>query len=103
LLNSPLFIDTAYIYAITNPNDQWHKKAVEWQQTIVERNLRLVTTHFILTEVADGLSPLKFRKQAVEIIKVLENQVFIEMIPASSELFHQGLNVYENRTTKIGV
>lgn len=100
MINSPLFIDTAYVYAITNPHDQWHKKAIEWQQKIVERNLYLVTTQFILTEIADGLSSLKFRRQSVAIIQVLENEQFIEIIPATSDLFRQGLNLYESRTDK---
>ncbi len=100
MLNSPLFVDTAYVYAVTNPNDQWHKRALAWQKTIIDDNLSLVTTEFILIEIADGLSSLKFRKHANEIIKVLQSENFIEIIPATSELFRQGLNLYESRTDK---
>ena len=100
MLNNPLFIDTSFTYAIINPNDQWHKKAVEWQQRIVSERLELLTTQFILTEIADGLSSLKFRRQAVSAIQILENSDFIEIIPATSELFRKGLNLYESRPDK---
>lgn len=100
MLNNPLFIDTSFTYAIINPNDQWHQKAVEWQQRIVSEHLALITTQFILTEIADGLSSLKFRQQAVSTIKILENSDLIEIIPATLELFRQGFNLYESRPDK---
>ena len=60
----------------------------------------MLTTQFILTEIADGLSPLKSRQNAANIIHALENSELIEVIPATSELFGKGLNLYENRTDK---
>ncbi len=60
----PLFVDTAYIYALFNKRDKWHEKAIEWQQKIALENRRLLTTQFILTEIGDGLSPLKSRQNA---------------------------------------
>ena len=50
-----LFVDTAYVYALINPNDQWHGEAVEWQKNISSEGVSLITTQFILTEIADGL------------------------------------------------
>ena len=72
MLNNPIFLDTAYTYAIINPNDQWHEKAIKWQNKIIAENLSLVTTQFILTEIGDGLSALKFRQQAVLAIHILK-------------------------------
>jgi uncharacterized protein len=96
----PIFVDTAYIYALFNKRDQWHTKAVEWQKKLALTNRLLITTQFILTEIADGLSPLISRKNAVSIINALEKSDLVETIPASSELFHQGLKLYESRTDK---
>lgn len=96
----PLFVDTAYIYALFNKRDQWHEKALEWQQKIARENSALLTTQFILTEIADGLSQLKSRRNAVNIIHALENSEIVEVIPATSELFRKGLNLYESRPDK---
>jgi len=100
LPKNPLFIDTAYVYAIINPHDQWHEKAIEWQRQVVSENLSLVTTQFILAEIADGLAAVKFRRQAAQIIHTLEENSLIEVISASSKLFQAGFELYENRQDK---
>ena len=96
----PLFVDTAYIYALFNKRDQWHEKAVEWQQKLAGENRRLLTTQFVLTEIADGLSALKTRRNAAVILHALEQSELVEIVPAAPELFRQGLNLYESRPDK---
>ena len=96
----PLFVDTAYIFALFSKRDQWHEKAVAWQQKLAGENRRLLTTQFILTEIADGLASLKSRQNAAHIIHALENSELVEIIPATSELFHQALKLYESRPDK---
>lgn len=98
--NKPLFLDTAYIYALFNIRDQWHQKAIEWQQRIDSEKHLLLTTQFILIEIANGLSSLKFRQDAAKIIYTLEESLFVEIIPATSELFKQALELYEQRQDK---
>lgn len=95
-----LFLDTAYIYGLFNTRDQWHQKAVEWSQKIALENYPLITTEFVLTEIANGLSAVKFRQDASEIIHILQDDEFVRIIPATSELFQQGLDLYENRNDK---
>ena len=76
MIKSSLFIDTGYIYALINPNDQWHQKAVEWQQKLALENYPLITTEFVLTEIANGLSAVKFRQDAGHIIHILQDAGF---------------------------
>ncbi len=98
--NEPLFVDTAFVYALFNSRDQWHTSAIEGQLKIVAENLSLITTQFVLTEIGDGLSSLKFRQDAAAIIHAFENNPLVEVVSASSELFHQALNLYESRPDK---
>ena len=100
MANSALFLDTAYIYALFNTRDQWHGKAAEGERKIAAENLPLVTTQFVLTEIANGLSSLKFRRSAVSIIYALQKSAFVKIIPASSELFTKALKLYEQRPDK---
>ncbi len=95
-----LFLDTGYIYALFNTSDQWHQKAVQWQQQIALENPPLLTTEFVLTEIANGLSAVKFREDAGNIIHILQDDDLVQVIPATSELFSKGLNLYENRNDK---
>lgn len=98
--DEPLFLDKAYIYALTNPRDQWQSRARHWQARIIADNRRLLTTEFILAEIADGLSAVKFRVEAAHIIHALTGNPLVEVAAASSDLFRQGLELYENRADK---
>jgi uncharacterized protein len=100
LARKPVFVDTSYIYAIINPNDQWHSKASEYESKIASANLPLITTQFILAEIADGLSPVRYRESAARIIHSLLENPEVDVIPASSELFNAGLELYESRPDK---
>jgi predicted nucleic acid-binding protein len=59
-----------------------------------------LTTEFVLTEIANGLSAVKFREDAGNIIHVLQDDELVQIILASSELFSKGLDLYENRKDK---
>ncbi len=50
---SPLFVDSFYFFAILNPKDAAHPRAVEFSE---QHAAPLVTTSWVLTEVGDGLS-----------------------------------------------
>jgi predicted nucleic acid-binding protein len=41
---TPIFLDTAYVYALVNTRDQWHDAAVQWQQKLATDRRRLITT-----------------------------------------------------------
>ena len=95
-----LLIDTAYVYALINPRDQWHSKAVRWRKTITAENLPLLTTEFILAEIADGLASITFRQAAVKAIRILQENPLVKIIPASADLFENSLKLYEQRQDK---
>ena len=95
-----LLIDTAYVYAIINPRDHWHARAVGWQKIITAENLPLLTTEFILAEIADGLASIKFRQAAVKAIRILQENPLVKIIPASADLFEKSLKLYEQRHDK---
>lgn len=98
--NSPIFIDTGYVYALISPRDQWHEKAMEWRRKISAEKSILLTTEFILAELADGLAAVNFRQAAVQAIRVLVTSPFVRIIPATSALFQTGLNLSESRADK---
>jgi hypothetical protein len=66
------------------------------------RNLRgrLVTTDWVLTEVADALSDPKNRAECVALIDDLRRSPSIEIEPASRKLFDIGWDLYRRRPDK---
>lgn len=98
--NDAVFIDTSYVYALINRQDQWHEKAVHWRLKIKKEERPLMTSEFILAEIADGLSAVKFRRAAVQVINILQINPLVKIIPATSNLFLQALKLYEQRPDK---
>ncbi len=82
MAKQPFFVDTSYIYAIINPNDQWHSIAAEWEAKVAAADHSLITTQFILAEIADGLSPIRYRKSAAQIIHSLLENPLVKVVTA---------------------
>ena len=96
----PIFLDTAYVNALVNTRDQWHSAAVQWQRKLSADKRQLVTTEFVLVEIADGLAAVRFRVQAVQVIATLQASPLVEILPASSQLFTAALELYRSRGDK---
>lgn len=96
----PVFLETAYVVSRVNTRDQWHAVAVQWEQRIAFERRRLVTTEFILLEIADSLAAVKFRQQAVQVLEALQTNSLVDVIPLSSRLCELGLTRYRQRPDK---
>lgn len=99
-MNKAIFVDTAYVYAVLSPRDQWHRQAVLWQEKIISEKLPLIITEFVLMEIADGLAAINYRQTALQTVRLFYENPVAEIVPASSELFAQALNLYEQRHDK---
>jgi predicted nucleic acid-binding protein len=95
-----VFLDTAYISALVNTRDQWHKTAVQWEEQLSTSRRMLVTSEFVLVEIADALAAVKFRLQAAAIIAALQASPLVEIVPATSALFEAASAMYKNRADK---
>jgi predicted nucleic acid-binding protein len=97
---TPVFLDTAYVYALLNTRDQWHQPAKRWEQWLANNRQSLLTTEYVIFEIADGLANLRFRAQAVAAIDVLLTSPVVEVVPASRELMQQAIQLYGDRQDK---
>src|SRR4051794_21645792 len=93
----PIFLDTAYVTALINTRDQWHGSALKWEEQLARERRRLVTTEFVLTEIADSLAVVHLRMQAARLITGMQANSLIEVIPASTDLFLAALRLYQAR------
>ena len=95
-----VFLDTAYVVSRVNTRDQWHTAAAQWEQRLAVERRPLLTTEFILIEIADTLAAVKFRQQAIQIIEALQQSPLVTIVPASSWLLAEGLARYRQRSDK---
>jgi len=96
----PIFLDTAYVYALVNTRDEWHNEALEWQEKLEKERRRILTTELVLVEIADGLASVRFRAHAFQVITALQTSPYVEVITISSELLADALSLYSQRSDK---
>jgi len=70
-----VFLDTAYAYALINTRDQWHERAVVWQERLATERKLLLSTEFVL----------------------------LEIVSLSSELLEEAFKLYKKRADKVSV
>lgn len=91
------FIDTVYILALLNSRDRWHRRAVELSRSV---GAPLVTSHAVLTEVADALSHRNRRIWAFEAIADLRSDRDVRCVVVDDETFAAALELYRDRPDK---
>jgi len=94
---TPIFADTFYFLAILNVRDAAHEMAVGASTT---QDARLVTTSWVLTELADGLSRSSRRAAFRHLLDDLSSDPNSTVIPPSRELFDKGAQLYDARPDK---
>ncbi len=92
-----IFVDTGYFLGVLLPDDTLAHRAVPWEERLREP---LLTSEFVLVEVADALGLPRNRSMVRPFFNSLRQDNVIEIVPASSELFDDGLQFYDARNDK---
>lgn len=93
-------MDTAAWIALLNVSDALHSRAKQVMNELIQQKVLLVTTEFVLLEVADALSIPAIRSQTVAFINGLRQLSILEIIPVSQTLFVEGWMLYSQRSDK---
>ena len=75
-------------------------KQYKSRKKLQQDNCSLVTSSFVLLEVADALTTPKVRSQTVNFINRLGNLSGLKIIPISQSLFDRGWQLYSHRLDK---
>jgi hypothetical protein len=94
---TPVFADTFFFLALINPRDAAHARAVAAANTQINP---LITTAWVLTEIADGLADTPDRHLFQTILADLEAEPRATVIPATQDLFERGVRLYIARRDK---
>jgi len=92
-----IFADSYFFFAILNPQDVAHAKAIEFGQ---RHRGPLATTAWVLSEVADGLASTPRRQVFRQVIEDLEANKANLIVPANAETFEKGVELYHARSDK---
>lgn len=101
-MSNALFVDTGYVIALINENDQYHQQAL----TLAEKykNFSMVTTDAILLEIGNALSRIA-REEAMTIIHYLQIHYLqtnpnVTVISLTPKLMADALNLYSKHRDK---
>ena len=89
-----VFADAYYFIALLNPRDRGHALAARWT---AGNKGAIVTTGFVLMEVADGMAKYGGHGVFGRWYRSVERHPGFRLIPASHELFQRGLKLYLDR------
>jgi predicted nucleic acid-binding protein len=92
-----VFVDTAAWLALLNKDDDLYAHARQVMKTLRHQRVALLTTAFVLLEVADALSAPVHRGRTVGFINGLRQLPLLSIFPASQHLWMAGWQLYSDR------
>lgn len=92
-----VFADSFYFLALINPRDAAHGRVLDFSE---RQEIPVLTTAWVLTEVADALSRPPGRQAAVALVQDLEADPLFTILPPDPILFRQGFDLYASRPDK---
>ena len=93
-----VFVDTSFVVALVNKNDQNHRLALDLSRQLTGQGL--VTTDAILLEIGNALSR-NFKRQSVEIIGNFLTSDDVRVIHLHPPLFRKAFELYKSHSDKI--
>lgn len=96
-MSNRIFVDTSFVIALINDNDQYHNQAEALSYRF--ENSLLVTTDAVLLEIGNALAKA-FRAEAIETIRVLRTGRNTEVFEISASLFEKGFETYQKFNDK---
>jgi len=94
---SAVFADTFYFIALLSPTDEAHSCALALTSQFTGR---LLTTEWVLTEVADGMVDYRSRRRFVQFYDGLIERADVDIVRSESGLFAEGMQLYQRRLDK---
>jgi uncharacterized protein len=92
-----VFADTFFYLSLFNTRDAHHRRVVDFLGTFTGA---VVTTQWVFTEVADAFASIPQRRDLRTKYRVLEDDPGTHIVPATTELFGRGMELYEARADK---
>ena len=92
-----VFADTFFFLAILNAKDAAHEKAMAFSAS---RKDALLTTVWVLTELADALCNSSRRHAFQRVVNNFKSDPQSVIVPPSLSLFEQGMELYNARSDK---
>lgn len=97
VLINKIFIDTGFVLARINPNDQYRQEAIQLARRF--NGIPGITTEAILLEIGNAMAR-KYKLQAIDFIEDCLTSDEIEVVKITPNLFNHSLTLYKKYQDK---
>ena len=97
---TPTFVDTGYLVALEAADDQHHAAALRHWHAFMQTRPQLVTTSFVLDEVATFFNSRGRHAKAVEIGERVLGSPSVQLIHVDEDLFAAAWSYFRRRGDK---
>jgi len=87
-----VFADTNFFVAFLSRRDTFHSLAREFMAALQSR---MVTTDWVLVEVANFMAKTRLRSEAARLIRAIRANPRMDIVPATAAAIEDGLRFYE--------
>jgi predicted nucleic acid-binding protein len=99
-MKNSIFVDTVAWLALVNKSEDLHDAARTVRDQLVQRKTKLVTTDYVVVEIANSLARLPLRGVARKLIDFIRTPDTVELVTITPELFEKAYQLYCSRTDK---
>lgn len=92
-----VFADAFYFVALLNKTDQYHERALT---TAKHLHANIITTQWVLAEVADALASSASRRKVRAFFEELQSDPGVQIIASDAHLFDRALRLYDQHQDK---
>ena len=95
------FVDTSYLIALENGDDQYHEVASEnWSSLAKSPSISLVTSSYVFVEVVTLLNNHRLHTKAVEVGKNLLTSRVFDVVHVDEDLFYEAWAYFQKHGDK---
>lgn len=95
-----IFVDTVAWLALVNKSEDLHDAARTVRDRLVKQKTKLITTDFVVVEIANSLARLPLRGIAQKLIDFIRTSDSVELVTITSELSEKAYQLYCTRDDK---
>jgi uncharacterized protein len=93
-MRNAVFVDTAAWLALVNKSEDLHEAARVERDHLIQQKAKLVTTDYVVVEIANSLARLPLRGVARKLIDFVKASDSVEIVAISPEIFERAYQLY---------
>jgi predicted nucleic acid-binding protein len=99
-MKSTIFVDTVAWLALVNKSEDLHDAARAVRDQLIKQKTKLITSDFVVVEIANALARLPLRGVALKLIDFIKTSDTVELVTITPELFEKAFQLYSSRQDK---